>query len=62
MAHTSFRELMPKLKRGSGGGLCRRPAKAGTKNQHQAAARDEARAAAVAAVGTMADEALEDAF
>jgi len=50
---------MPKLKRGSGGQRKRHKPKAGTKEANQAAARDERRAVAIAAVGTMADEALE---
>lgn len=50
---------MPKLKRGSGRHARGRKPKGGTKNKHQVAARDEARATAIAAVGTMADEALE---
>ena len=50
---------MPKLKRGSGGGSHGHKAKPGTHNRKQAAARDAARTAAIATVGTMADEALE---
>ena len=50
---------MPKLKRGSGGRRHGCKAKQGTKNKHQVAARDERQAAAIAAVGIMADEALE---
>ena len=59
LAHTLFLELMPKLKRGSGRHARGRKPKGGTKNKHQVAARDEARTTAIAAVGTMADEALE---
>ena len=41
LAHTPILQLMPKLKRGSGGVKARRSGKQGTKNVHQAAARDK---------------------
>ena len=50
---------MPKFKRGSGGGSHGKKVKAGTHNRKQASLRDERRAAAIAAVRTMADKALE---
>ena len=49
---------MPKLKRGSGGGLCWHEAKAGTKNKHQAAARDKRAADAAEVELQAAAEAL----
>ena len=55
-----FLETVSAAQRHAASSPNRKGAKHGTNNTQQAAARDEAKAAAVAAVGMMADEALED--